>query len=625
MSQSGAPNANQVIARTMAQADQARRAGQMDEAERLCRGLLAIHPNALPALNFLSLLLSARGALDDAETMIRRALALAPKEAALHNNLGNILHKQKNIEGAAGAYRDAIKQKHDYPEAHYNLGLMLRELGQPEEALGSHRAAVELKPDYADAITQIGLLKSESGALDEALVTLDRAVLANPDYFSAHYYRGTVLIGLRRHEDAVASLRRAIEIRPQSHEAHYALGNAYNYSNQEAAALQEYQKTIELNPEHLNAHYDFSSLAWTSGRPELSLKSYIYARSRAGDTADLLFAEGDMRLRLEQPTEAEALLRKAQAAAPDRADIANALGRALISQRRFDESLSEFERAISLQPKVIRHQHDQAIALLHARRPAEAIRVIQAARELSPNDQLSLGLATLAFRESFNSRFAELFDPKRFVRAYNVPPPAGFDAASFNLELANELATLHTRKMAPFDQTLRGGTQTMGHLFARKSPRLVQFHERLLEVIRQYIAELPDDPVHPFLSRKSDDFTIAGSWSCRLRSQGFHTNHVHPMGWISSAYYVSLPDAVVHSGADRQGWLKFGESNLNLGDRDIPEHAERPAVGRLVLFPSYFWHGTMPFTDDGARLTIAFDVIPGLSAAPYSDDSYRNY
>ncbi|MBV9693447.1 MAG: hypothetical protein JO261_07090, partial [Alphaproteobacteria bacterium] len=61
----------------------------------------------------------------------------------------------------------------------------------------------------------------------------------------------------------------------------------------------------------------------------------------------------------------------------------------------------------------------------------------------------------------------------------------------------------------------------------------------------------------------------------------------------------------------RQGWLKFGESNLALGERDRPERVEKPAVGKLVLFPSYFWHGTVPFASDDVRLTIAFDVVPG--------------
>jgi Putative 2OG-Fe(II) oxygenase len=36
----------------------------------------------------------------------------------------------------------------------------------------------------------------------------------------------------------------------------------------------------------------------------------------------------------------------------------------------------------------------------------------------------------------------------------------------------------------------------------------------------------------------------------------------------------------------------------------------QPAPGRLVLFPSYMWHGTIPFHDAQPRTTIAFDVVP---------------
>jgi hypothetical protein len=40
------------------------------------------------------------------------------------------------------------------------------------------------------------------------------------------------------------------------------------------------------------------------------------------------------------------------------------------------------------------------------------------------------------------------------------------------------------------------------------------------------------------------------------------------------------------------------------------EHHVEPEVGRLVLFPSYMWHGTVPFSGDDHRMTIAFDVAP---------------
>ena len=39
-------------------------------------------------------------------------------------------------------------------------------------------------------------------------------------------------------------------------------------------------------------------------------------------------------------------------------------------------------------------------------------------------------------------------------------------------------------------------------------------------------------------------------------------------------------------------------------------HTVRPQPGMLVLFPSYFWHGTVPFKSDQPRLTVAFDAVP---------------
>ncbi len=120
---------------------------------------------------------------------------------------------------------------------------------------------------------------------------------------------------------------------------------------------------------------------------------------------------------------------------------------------------------------------------------------------------------------------------------------------------------------------------------------------------------MDDDSEHPFLSRKSERFRFAGSWSCRLGQQGFHTNHIHPEGWISSSYYVSLPEAVAEGGT-HAGWIKFGETNLELGELERIEKIVQPEEGLLVLFPSYMFHGTDPFASNEVRTTVAFDVVP---------------
>ena len=91
----------------------------------------------------------------------------------------------------------------------------------------------------------------------------------------------------------------------------------------------------------------------------------------------------------------------------------------------------------------------------------------------------------------------------------------------------------------------------------------------------------------------------------RLKEGGFHVSHVHPQGWISSALYIALPP-VVGEGS-KEGWLQLGEPRPELGVGLEPSAYVRPEPGRLALFPSWMWHGTIPFPA-GERLTVAFDV-----------------
>lgn len=196
------------------------------------------------------------------------------------------------------------------------------------------------------------------------------------------------------------------------------------------------------------------------------------------------------------------------------------------------------------------------------------------------------------------------------VRIFDLDPPEGFsDMADFNAELNAALDRLHPKSREFIDQSLRGGTQTPGHLFPARLPLVTRLKERIDEAVARYIAELDEDATHPFLSRRGRGFRYAGSWSSRLHDSGFHVNHYHPDGWISSCYYVAVPEAVQDEAA-RQGWIKFGEPAFDVVLNKPVRRAIQPAPGRLVLFPSYTWHGTVPFRDQAARTTIAFDAVP---------------
>ena len=113
---------------------------------------------------------------------------------------------------------------------------------------------------------------------------------------------------------------------------------------------------------------------------------------------------------------------------------------------------------------------------------------------------------------------------------------------------------------------------------------------------------------HPVSNRYTGEITFSNSWSVLLRKMGFHKNHYHSHGWLSSAFYLMVPD-VVNAGG-KEGWIKFGEPGFRAREPLGPEHWLQPKEGALAIFPSYLWHGTEPLQSDVERMTVGFDVLP---------------
>jgi tetratricopeptide (TPR) repeat protein len=173
--------------------------------------------------------------------------------------------------------------------------------------------------------------------------------------------------------------------------------------------------------------------------------------------------------------------------------------------------------------------------------------------------------------------------------------------------LAEVLRGLHRMKAPYPEQSVRGGTQTDRQLFFHPDPAIQSAKAKISKAVNDYIAGLPEpDNKHPLLSpQRNAPICFEGSWSVRLSGAGHHSSHTHVLGWISSAFYVALPD-----GEDK-GHLALGTPPPELELELEPDARVEPKPGRLALFPSTMWHCTEPFVA-GERLTIAFDVkLPG--------------
>ncbi|MBN8820315.1 MAG: hypothetical protein J0I80_16530 [Sphingomonas sp.] len=219
-----------------------------------------------------------------------------------------------------------------------------------------------------------------------------------------------------------------------------------------------------------------------------------------------------------------------------------------------------------------------------------------------PRHQGGWGLLETAWRLVGDTRHAWLVGQPGLVETVDV---------DLSTEALNALAVclrrLHGARSHPFDQSLRGGTQTAGRLFHHDDIEIQGARRALRAAVRRYLDALPPhDPRHPLLGCDRAGFHVSDSWSVRLLDGGFHVSHVHPQGTLSSAFYVTLPPLGDQS--HHAGWLTIGEPPETLRTGLPPLRVIEPKVGRLALFPSFLWHGTRPFPQ-GERMTVAFDTV----------------
>jgi hypothetical protein len=102
------------------------------------------------------------------------------------------------------------------------------------------------------------------------------------------------------------------------------------------------------------------------------------------------------------------------------------------------------------------------------------------------------------------------------------------------------------------------------------------------------------DPAHPFLAAPPERFTLT-VWAVVLPTRGYQTAHIHPDAWLSGVYYAQVPAGMLDGTPD---------TLQKKGARLI-----RPEEGLMVLFPSCFYHGTIPFETDETWISVAFDLM----------------
>ena len=589
------------------------RQGQWELAERVLSEVLSVRPQEPDGLQLMGLVRAEQGRLSEAEALYRRSLALRPKQPNVLSNLGRLLAGIGRTDEAIAMLRAAVRADPNGVDPLLVLGQIQHGLGDLVFAEKNLRAVLKLEADNITALLSLGALLNDADRPKEGEAVLRRALeLTSPPPLRAalEHNLGVSLKMQGRHGEALPQFDSALARAPGLPRAEANRAGVLQHLGRRDDAVEGYRQALARDPGHLVAHQELNALLYRMGRDGEFLKSYDEAAASMPNPAPLLTAKGGFLVRTERFEEALDCFERAAVVEPQNPAAHNGLALALAGLKQFEPAIAAYETSLRLKPDDVPTQVNLAGTLLRAGEARRALALTEGAIAKRPYDQAALAVHELALRLNCDARADALADYDRHVQIFDLEPPQGFDdMAAFNAGLNAHLDTLHGDSREHIDQTLRRGTQTMDPLFEGDNPLIALLRQRIEEAVAAYIARMTEDETHPLDSRRAGGFRFTGSWSSRLRDAGFHTNHIHPKGWISSCYYVAVPDAVEDEAA-RQGWIKFGEPSFDTGlDRPV-RRAIKPMPGRLVLFPSYMWHGTVPFRSEADRTTIAFDAIP---------------
>jgi protein O-GlcNAc transferase len=194
-------------------------AGDLPQAERLYREVIAEQPDQPDALHLLGVLAMQVGQPAVAIDLIQRAIASRP-DVSFWLNLAGVLRSVGRIAEAISAALQGVRRAPDSPAARNDLGNLLRAAARMSEAVESYRAAIALDPGFAEAINNLG-------------VTLQ---------------------GLHRYDEAIEAYERAIQLKPDLPELHNNLANAFHDSGRVDRAIPAYRRALELRPSFTAAH-----------------------------------------------------------------------------------------------------------------------------------------------------------------------------------------------------------------------------------------------------------------------------------------------------------------------------------------------------------------------------------
>jgi len=319
--------------------------GQLDEAERDFRGVLAADPRAGGAYANLGVVYMRRKQWAKALEMLEKAERLMPKMAGIQLNIGLLYYRQDEFLKAIPRFETVLRNQPNEVQPRYLLGLCYFFAERWADATAT------LEPLWARESGELPYLYVLSNAAhragrqeldDRASEQLIRLGNGSPEY---RLFVGKYRLNQGQYDLALAEFQAAAEANPRLPFVHFNLGLAYEKKQDYEHARDEFLKDAAVEPD-LGLNYDqLGDVYWLMQDDGSAEKSYHEALLRNPRLVNSRLGLAKIYQRQQKYAQALGEIRAAEKLDPSRPEVHYLGGRVLLQMGRKDEAKKELDAA----------------------------------------------------------------------------------------------------------------------------------------------------------------------------------------------------------------------------------------------------------------------------------------
>ena len=343
--------------------------GDFSASEKALTRALDIAPSLMQAESNLALLYTKIERFDDAIQVYQNLIQKHPESLQVRLGIASAYQKADRFEAAIEAYHACLKRSPNLTAVLTNLASCYEAIKQEAAAIRYYNAALVQEPNLPMANGNLGAIYQRQGELEKALPLLEKAVRHDPQFTAARYCLGLVLTKKRDFQRAAVAYRRVIAQQNDHVGAYYNLAQAlfrlrqieegkramevYRRLNAIAEEIEDRERAILIEPNNPLKQYQLGIVYTKYGKIDKAISAF----------QAVLVLDANAHYAL------------------------NGLARLYILQNvQLQDAIAHAKEAFRL-AQVPQYQQTLALAYFRAGKHARALKAIQTAIEMDPENE----------------------------------------------------------------------------------------------------------------------------------------------------------------------------------------------------------------------------------------------